>query len=258
MITLGTTTVDYDYMGAFTGEAGWRHPTVTLTTYELILVTEGEVFLFEGETEYTLRRGDYILLSPGIPHGGTRESTQRVAFTWLHFRAENFEALAIPKTGTPGDAYRAEYRLRELGHLAQGNAETSYVETELLSLLFGFKYAALPQKDKLCADAAEYIRVHVAEAPTAKTVAAAFSYSPDHLSRKFRAAYRLSLKQYIERERVAYVKRALLSQSLSVKEIAAEAGFEDGNRLSKFFKYHTGQTPEEYRSAFYASHTNIR
>ena len=72
MITLDTTMVDYDYMGAFTGEAGWRHPTVTLTTYELILVTEGEVFLFEGETEYTLRRGAYILLSPGIPHGGTR------------------------------------------------------------------------------------------------------------------------------------------------------------------------------------------
>ena len=120
MIVLGETKIEYEYMGAFSGETGWCHPTVCLTTHELILVTEGDVFLFEGESEYHLQRGDYILLSPSITHGGYRESDAKVAFTWLHFRAERFDALGIPKTGVLKDGYRAEYRLRELLHLAQG------------------------------------------------------------------------------------------------------------------------------------------
>ena len=49
-----------------------------------------------------------------------------------------------------------------------------------------------------------------------------------------------------------------MKNTLSIGEIAALAGFEDGNRLSKFFKYHTGMTPGEYRAGFFLMHTNIK
>ena len=257
MITIGETKIAYDYMGVFSGEESWIHPRVKLDTYELIFVSEGIVYIEEEDDRYALSRGDYIILARDAHHGGYRESGCKTVFTWLHFYAEQFEALAIPKTGHAMDARRAEFRLRELGHLAQNGTEQACLECELLSLLFGFKYEAMPMGNKLCADVAEYIRVHIAEPPTAESVAQHFSYTADHLSRLFRRAYGVSLKEYIDNARLSFIREALLVKSASVKEIAASCGFEDGNRLSKFFKYHTGKTPGEYRASFFSLHTNI-
>jgi len=258
MIQTENTRLSYDYMGVFTGDEGWVHPRVCIDTHELIFVSEGTVYIEEDGVHYTLRRGDYILLSPALSHGGFAASECKTVFTWLHLQAEGFSALGIPKTGHTADVHRAEYRLREIGHLAKCGAERAYLETEILSLLFGFKYEALPEGSKLCAEAAEYIRVHIAENPSAADIAKKFGYSPDHLSRLFGKFYHLSLKEYIDEMRITLIRNALLLKNASVKEIAAECGFEDGNRLSKFFKYHTGKTPSEYRAQFFDVHTNIQ
>ena len=258
MLTLNDTVIRYEYMGVFTGKEDWVHPAVTTETYELILVHEGKVYLEEGEVRYALSRGDYLLLAPHVPHRGYAPSGERTSFTWLHFYAENFEALAIPKQGRAADLRRTEYRLKELGHMAQGYAEACFLETELLSLLLGFRQEAKPEGHKLCASVLEYIRVHGAEPLTGCAVAMHFSYSADHLSRLLKQHAGRGLREYITDARLSAVKRALLSDTRSVKEIADSLGFEDGNRLSKFFKYHTGQTPGAYRRCFFSEHTNIK
>lgn len=256
MIAIDGTQITYEHMGLFTGDPLWRHPVIATATYELVFVHEGTVFLEEAGEKYALSRGEYLVLSPSLTHGGYRESGERVSFTWLHFFADGLEKLGIPKHGSCADPRTAEYRLRELGHMAE-SGERMRLEAELLSLLFFLK-GAEGEGNRLCAEAAEYIRVHIAEAPTAREIADRFSYSADHLSRLFKKEYRLSLKAYIEAARVSYLKRTLLSETLSIGEIAALAGFEDGNRLSKFFKYHTGMTPGEYRAGFFLMHTNIK
>ncbi len=258
MIAVKDTQIKFEHMGVFTGGAEWVHPSIATVTYELLFVHEGRVLIEEAGVRYTLLRGDYLLLSPHILHRGFAPSGERTVFTWLHFLAEGFEDLGIPKDGRCADVLRAEYRLRELGHFAKSRRESVFVEAELLSLLLSFKREANPVGSKLCEEAAEYIRVHIESCPSAAAVARHFSYSADHLSRLFKRETGLSLQEYINEARVSLLKRMLLSDTRSVKEIAAQTGFEDGNRLSKFFKYHTGKTPGEYRAGFFMVHTNIK
>lgn len=257
MIATANAKITYDYMGIFTGDANWVHPKTRTATYELIFVHEGRVFIEEADRRYALSRGDYLLLSPSVLHGGYRESGERTVFTWIHFFGENFEMLEIPPLGRCADISRAEYRLRELGHLAKGFAEKEAVEIELFSLLFSFKREGRVG-NKILEEVGEFIRVHADRPLKAAEVARRFSYSADHLSRVFKRETGLGLQEYINDTRLSLIKSELLSETFSIKELAARLGFEDGNRLSKFFKYHVGKAPESYRSEFFLVHTNIK
>lgn len=41
-----------------------------------------------------------------------------------------------------------------------------------------------------------------------------------------------------------------------MQEIAAKSGFSDYKLFLKYFRYHEGVTPSEFRSAYYKIHTN--
>ena len=108
-------------MGLFDTIAEWIHPTVTLNTYELIYVVAGVVHLFEGETRYTLTKGEAILLEPGIVHGGFQTSSGHTSFYWLHFLTDDISAWDPVKTQTlPATAERS---LREIMHHSIGRRE---------------------------------------------------------------------------------------------------------------------------------------
>ena len=66
----------------------------------------------------------------------------------------------------------------------------------------------------------------------------------------------LSLKKYINKERNVYVKSLLLNTNLTIKEIAEQTNFVDDGSFIKFFKYNNAQTPTEFRSSYYGTHTN--
>ena len=57
-------------------------------------------------------------------------------------------------------------------------------------------------------------------------------------------------KTFIDELATLQIKRMLINSSLSVKEIAYEAGFDEPTNLFKFFKRYTGQTPEAFRSRY--------
>ena len=42
----------------------------------------------------------------------------------------------------------------------------------------------------------------------------------------------------------------------TLKSLAGQCGFEDENAFVKFFRYHAGLTPTEYRNRFFRVHRN--
>ncbi len=58
-----------------------------------------------------------------------------------------------------------------------------------------------------------------------------------------------SAKVVIHEVVIIQIKRLLISTSLSVTEIAYKVGFEDPSNLYKYFKKHSGTTPELFRKA---------
>ena len=239
-------------IGLFDTDAEWIHPIVTIETYELIFVVAGEVHIYEGERRYTLKSGEMLLLSPGVEHGGFQGSTGRTAFYWLHFHTSDVIAWGIDKQ--PTAAPHTEKSLREIMHLWQTKKELA--ELMLAKLLLENRLTD-EYKNKIAYEVREYLRVHAREALRVDAVARRFGYSGDHLSRIYKQEFGHDLKEGIVRQRLTYIESLLINTEYSVKEIAHMSGFVDENIFVKFFKYHEGITPKNYRNRFFHIHMNI-
>lgn len=239
-------------MGLFDCEGEWLHPTVTVDTFEVIYVTEGEVHLCEGERHYDLVKGDMLLLEPRVEHGGTTPSRGRTSFYWLHYHCSDPAAMNMPKLSRP-QSVEALRAFGELIHLQQ--ADPVLYELSLARFLFACGRETV-YGDKRAYEIAAYIRAGSRCALTVGELAERFGYSADHLSRLMKREFGYDAKTAIVKERVAYIESCLIHSAKSIKEIAAACGFEDENAFVKFYKYHTGQTPTLFRNSYFHTHIN--
>ena len=82
---------------------------------------------------------------------------------------------------------------------------------------------------------------------TVSALAARLYVSEAYLRRRFKEAFSVSPKQYLDRERIGYAKALLETGYYSQKEIASRCGYSDVKYFRTAFKTETGLTPSEYR-----------
>jgi AraC family transcriptional regulator, transcriptional activator of pobA len=85
------------------------------------------------------------------------------------------------------------------------------------------------------------------ETPIA-TLASHTGYQPDYLNRKFKETTGLTLRQHRDTIRLQRAKRAL-AMGIPVHQAASEAGFDDPNYFSRWFKRQTGSSPRNYQNS---------
>ncbi len=255
MIAVNNEKIEFENMGEFTGEAGWKHPDVTVGTVELIFVTAGEVLLQEGEEQYALLPNDLLFLDAGKQHFGYRESRTTTSFYWLHFFAFPYRALGLPKRMSMKGGHEFAALLSQLNHFASVGERKEWLELQLMSALIQ-PLCLVGNESRLAHEVAEYVRIHSDAPLRLSAVARHFGYNANYLSKAFAKSFGLSLKQYIDRQRVAKIRHELLSTTKTIQEIAQLLQFEDANGLVKFYSYHTAQTPSDYRRQFYGTHKN--
>jgi transcriptional regulator GlxA family with amidase domain len=78
-------------------------------------------------------------------------------------------------------------------------------------------------------------------------IAKLVNLSPGRLAHLFKSEIGHSIQQYLTQIRLARAKHQLESSFLSIKEIAASAGFANVNRFTASFKTAVGTTPAQYR-----------
>lgn len=254
MISVNGTELTHSGMGLFDSDKDWIHPTVTVSTYEIIYVVEGEVHIREGEASYDLVKGDLLVLAPNVEHGGTRVSHGRTSFYWLHYRCSSPESLNLPKRFAP-DEVDTLRTLGELMHLQQ--ADPVLAELALARFLFECGKEA-EYGNKKVREIAAYIRANSRFPLSVAEIAERYGYSPDHLSRMFKKEFGYDAKTAVVKNRLEYIESRLLNSEYSIKEIAAQCGFEDENSFVKFFKYHTKTTPTLFRNRFFHVHINSK
>ena len=248
----GKINVAFSNMGLFDTEADWIHPTVTINTYELIFVTEGEVKIREKEKNFRFKKGDMLLLEPGLEHGGTEESRGHTAFYWLHFFSDDISALKLPKLCHPSDL-NAERIFKEIMHLSK--TSTELCELTLLKFLLSLNENK-ECRNKLAYDLDEYIRINARKQLSVARISKRFGYSADYLSRTYKREFGTDIKTGIIKQRLGYIESQLINTNFTTKEIAAMCGFEDENSFVKFFKYHEKTTPTLFRNKFFYVHMN--
>jgi len=107
--------------------------------------------------------------------------------------------------------------------------------------------ADIRTNDRQILQAARFISQRFADPLTSADVARAVGFSPNYLSRKFRAATGIGLHEYIVFVRLQRAAQELLSTDDSITAIALRCGFSDSNYFKDAFKKKYGVSPRSYR-----------
>lgn len=102
----------------------------------------------------------------------------------------------------------------------------------------------------------EWIRINLDKKITVKDVAGEFGYNEDYISLLFKKNFSTGIKEYMNEMKMQSVKNLLLLTLYPIKQIAREVGFDDYKNFLKYFKYHEGISPMEFRKIYFNTHTN--
>ncbi len=129
----------------------------------------------------------------------------------------------------PGDAYRVESRLMAFAY-----------ELERFTFLAQHPLAG---REALL----EAVRSRTTQPLSVEDLSRDFGMSRTHFSHYFRKTTGESPAAYLRKQRLKQAEILLTTSNLSIKEIAAEAGFTDANHLCKSFRAHFQCSPGDYR-----------
>ena len=116
--------------------------------------------------------------------------------------------------------------------------------SELMQDYENREYHYLVQQSK------DYIYKHLHEEIFCRDIADSLSVSQEHLSRTFRKAEGISLKQYILDERIERACNLLRNSDYSISEIARFLALSSSSHFATVFRRKKGKSPAVYRQDF--------
>lgn len=252
MIIMNDCKINFSGAGLFLTDDIWLHPKRCETTYEIIYVVSGNVYICEENNHYHLKSGNLIILNPEKEHFGYKESTGRTSFHWLHFSASNFKNLPINKNFFCD--FDKSYLFKEIlhHHISKNTLRCETALSYLLSELFFDETTQIP---KLCSDIRAWVHTNANASLSVKDVATHFGYNSEHISRLIKKSFGCSLKQLIDRDIIYIANNLLLNSNFCIKEISATLNFSTLNSFIHFYKYHEKISPSAYRNSY--SNTKI-
>ena len=112
--------------------------------------------------------------------------------------------------------------------------------------------AAEPEKqeERTITGLTRYLQEHLAEEMSLSVLAEEFHLNPQYISQLFKNEIGVGFLAYLTNIRMEKAKKLLLSTSLSIAEVAEQAGYGDYRVFTKAFKKAEGVTPSQYRRDF--------
>lgn len=259
----------------------WKHMNRILFDYELVVVTKGTLYMSNGEQQFAINHGQYLLLPPLSPQFGYKSSD--CSFYWLHFSTEHaVQVLRLDSshfytesdTRTSSDIHidipqygklvsvekmivlmkQLQDCVREYNEPTLNNYMTTTILCELSNQVSAQSkernYRNLRKQDQLYNDIVDYIKLSRSEPLKVSQVANHFNYNEKYLSQLFRQKSGITLKQYMLEQKMELAKFLLTDTNQNINEIAAQLGYTDSHNFMKSFKKIVGLTPTEFRNAY--------
>lgn len=243
----------YDTGGRLTEKPGWIHPSRTVDFNEIIFVVKGTVKMFEEDRRYELHKGDCLLLEKGKYHGGYEVSDKEAQFYWIQFFSE-YDGYGSMKHVSFGSDSEMTMLARQLLNAANTPAYPSEAGDCYIRLMLNEIYITSRKNTNtaypFCGTVAEWIRDNSDRKIEVEEISDNFGYNKDYISRVFKKNFGLSLKAYIDGERMKYIKSVLMTTEYPLKQVSRQCGFADYKSFLKFFSYHNNETPYEFRKRY--------
>ena len=254
----------------------WKHEKIPLQIdYEMIVVTEGTLYIKYMNEEFTVEKGEYLILPPS---NSIREGFKKAycSFYWLHFtvdlgafpariRIEDAPAyqragcFLMPQSALVPRSEKIAVQMKQLQDLTRNdypditlNALTTAIVTELFGQLSAeHTLEADPiGKNQIYSDIVDYVHRNISRNIKISEIADSFGYSAKYLSHLFTEIRGISLKQFIMAQKMETASFYLTDSDASISEIAEKLGFSDVHNFSRAFKGATGLSPSIYRNTY--------
>lgn len=262
----------------------WIHFQRNTDEYVLYIIKNGELFLRENKVNYHLKRGDMLLLEPGLDLIGTKKTT--CDYYYFHFkhsamnneRVDNAADLAksmlfeeqevdkpfyyIPKCYTISDKSSLSQTLHASNelwrlYLRKQHFNRGITALHLLELLIELSrhyfWQTLQQSSSKGSKAAikvhallDFIHQHYTEKINSSIIELEFDSNYDYLNRIFKELTGYTIAKYINRVRIGHAQELIQATHLSFGEIGYLIGLDDPYYFSKVFKQFTGLSPGQY------------
>lgn len=96
--------------------------------------------------------------------------------------------------------------------------------------------------------AQDWLASHMEERPTIEQLAGVAGMSPRNLTRVFRQATGISVKDYVTRMRLEVAASLLRSPDYTLERVASECGFKDSRQLRRLWSKRFGVNPSSWRN----------
>lgn len=237
----------------------------------LIYVTEGEIYVTEGDEDYTVREGELLFLKSGVHHFGKHIIDRGTRWYFVHFFFDEKQNLSefvpdsspivqyepvcfsasLPKklTGLSGTEIESGIKeLRDYFHssdvMKKWNINLKL--TELLSAIAFYGNRA-HKPESLSDKISHYLNEIYCEPFSAKELENRFFLSYKYMAAVFKKEKGITMQQYHNSVRMSRAQSLLKSTFMQVGEISNMLGFSDMLYFSRCFRQYTGLSPTEYR-----------
>jgi AraC-like DNA-binding protein len=234
--------------------------------FEIIFVNEGNGSQLIDFTSYTISGGQIYVIYPGQIHLMHRNTANGLVLQFRknifehirpinHYNLYNSTALVSLEVKPFQHLYCLAECIKELMTVeASANSLTkykaySYLQIILLSLVELNTGKADSREHNLLNEYLALTTTHIKTNKKVAEYAAMLNCSPDKLNYTCKKSLGKSALEIIHEELLLEIRRLLLLNEMSLKEIAFELNFDSQSNFSGFIKSHTGMTPTELQTA---------
>ena len=240
--------------------------------WEILRILDGTLKISLDDEQYSLQKGDSLLIRGGVLHGGEPENciyeclvfdlygifrTMEMVKPYLR---PFYRQAYLPKSFYPaGGSAEAEGILGDLLAVFSSGSACPELETVAgFSRLFAWirkqgAYEAASQAEGVTSPTdrlkpvLEYIEGHYPAAISLEDLAAVAGMNPKYFCRVFRSLTHHSPVDYLNFYRIEQAANLLDSTDLPVTEVGNRCGFFESSYFTKVFKKYKGTTPVAYR-----------
>lgn len=231
--------------------------------YQLIYIVAGKGDFYFKNGKKVIDKGNMVLYRPGEPQIYTYHAADKVEVYWVHFTGSQVEEFLshynLPKNrnvffigASPDYQWLYNQMISEL-QLHRDNYD------ELLQLLLRhvlLKINRYMQEQEKGIEnifneielAIHYFNKNYNKSISIDQYAKEHYISTNRFIQNFKTVARVTPQQYIIHLRISAAKECLVSTDKSIKEIAAEVGYNNALYFSRLFKKIVGLSPSDYRA----------
>jgi AraC family transcriptional activator of pobA len=253
-----------DYPNAYDFNLPHRHDY-----FEVILIKESGGHQLIDFTKYELNKGTAFVVYPGQVHLLKRENAQGLV---IQFRKDIFEYIfpvkhhllyfKNPEMKLSNDTFEHIYDLSlRIEHLNRtenlsaiaSHKPFSYLQIILLSLIENQESASHGEYNTFASSFLELLNLHLREKRKVSDYADMLSMNSERFTQLSKQAFGKTPLKLIHEELMLEIKRLILLNQFTLKEIAFELNFDSQANFSAFIKTSTGKTPTELQAELSSS-----